>query len=364
MSHRPSAPVVAAGHLCVDLSPTLPPVEPANLVREGVLTEVGPLRVSVGGAAANTGQALWKLGFGVRIVAKVGDDPMALLAIERLRRTDPSLVRWLARDPVSHTSYTVVLNPPGRDRSFLHCPGANATFGPEDVPDDALEGARHLHFGYPPLMARMAGEGGARVVELFERAHRLGLTTSLDMSYPDPHGAAGNVDWEGYLRRVLPHTDVFVPSLDEIAIMLRCGERQPSFSQVEALVERLLDLGTSVVFLKLGSYGAFGRTRQGERLDRLIGKHGLDPGSWVGRQRYQPCFEARPVATTGSGDTAIAGFLGGILAGLGFDEAVTAGVAAGSSRVEKEDLVDGVPPWPKLLSRLAEWPTSALRLDP
>ena len=47
------------------------------------------------------------------------------------------------------------------DRSFLHCPGANDTFGPEDIDVERLAGVSLFHFGYPPLMRRMYSDGGA-----------------------------------------------------------------------------------------------------------------------------------------------------------------------------------------------------------
>ena len=59
------------------------------------------------------------------------------------------------------TSYTVVLNPPGIDRIFLHCPGANDTFTDEDVTDEVLGGASLFHFGYPPLMKQIWSDGGS-----------------------------------------------------------------------------------------------------------------------------------------------------------------------------------------------------------
>ncbi|MEJ5170406.1 MAG: carbohydrate kinase family protein [Fimbriimonadales bacterium] len=362
MTHPAARTIVAAGHLCVDLCPRLPTIDPARLVDPGVLTEVGPLRTSVGGAAANTGQALSRLGFGVRIVAKVGDDPMAALARTTLQRCSEHLADWLRTDAEAITSYTVVLDPPGSDRSFLHCPGANATFGPEDVAESALEGAHHLHFGYPPLMERMASADGGLLVELFQRAHHRGLTTSLDMAYPDPKGSTGSVAWPAYLRRVLPHTDVFVPSLDEIALMLRREDRQPSLRLVQSVAEELFSMGASALLIKLGSYGAFAAASPGPGLDRLVHLHGCRLAEWEDRALYRPAFDVVPVATTGSGDAAIAGFLGGVVLGLGIEDCLKAAVGAGSARVASESLVCALPPWEELIRRIGDWRPSERRL--
>ena len=64
-------------------------------------------------------------------------------------------------------------------RRFLHCPGANATFRTRHVPDVAFAGARLFHFGYPPIMKGMCGDGGGELRTLFDRARDAGLATSL-----------------------------------------------------------------------------------------------------------------------------------------------------------------------------------------
>jgi sugar/nucleoside kinase (ribokinase family) len=113
-----------------------------------------------------------------------------------------------------------VISPPGSDRRFLHHPGANDDFSAQDVSEEALQDAHLFHFGYPPLMANMYSNGGRQLLELFQRAKSHGLTTSLDMAYPDPESAAGRADWRAILHNVLPYVDIFVPSLEEILYML------------------------------------------------------------------------------------------------------------------------------------------------
>ena len=44
--------------------------------------------------------------------------------------------------PGEDSSYTLVINPPGIDRIFIHCPGANDTFGAADIPIDEVRQAR------------------------------------------------------------------------------------------------------------------------------------------------------------------------------------------------------------------------------
>src|SRR4029078_13500129 len=94
----------------------------------------------------------------------------------------------------SRRSYSIVISPPGLDRSFLHCPGANETFGAADVPDDALAGARVFHFDYPQIMPRIYADGGAELRDLLARVRAQGTATSLDLCQFDPDGEAGRVD--------------------------------------------------------------------------------------------------------------------------------------------------------------------------
>ena len=44
----------------------------------------------------------------------------------------------------------------------------------------------------------------------------MGTVTSLDFSLPDAESESGKIDWPGVMRRILPVTDIFVPSLEEV----------------------------------------------------------------------------------------------------------------------------------------------------
>ena len=133
-SHRP-VEIVAAGHVCLDVIPKflgdqLPP--------PGALAEVGPVTVSTGGSVSNTGIALHRLGLGVRLVGRVGDDAFGREVRRLYDAAGEGLSAGLETAADAPTSYTVVVNPIGEDRRFLHCPGANATFRAAHVPDSCL----------------------------------------------------------------------------------------------------------------------------------------------------------------------------------------------------------------------------------
>ncbi len=194
-----------AGHVCIDVIPTFDetvrPIE--DILRPGHLTKVGPAVLSTGGVVSNTGLALFRLGVPVRLMGKVGTDLFGEAILGAFRAHDPALVDGMIVMENEITSYTLVLNPPGIDRIFLHCSGANDTFSAEDVPLDRILPARIFHFGYPPLMRRIYQDGGAELRNIFEAVRSLGVTTSLDMTQPDPHAEDGQVDWRAFLENVL-----------------------------------------------------------------------------------------------------------------------------------------------------------------
>ena len=308
--------IVVAGHLCLDIIPAL---TSETEMQPGILVEAGKAQLSTGGAVSNVGISLHKLGADVRLVGKVGDDAFGRIVLDIL--SSHFLEGGATVDPFGDTSYTIVVSPPGHDRTFIHCPGTNDTFTAADVPDSAMAGASHLHFGYPPLMAAMSADGGAELVSLFSRARSFGLTTSLDMSLPDPASKQGQVNWEALLVNVLPLVDLFMPSEDELAYML------PTIgTEVPVLAAHCLALGAKEVVVKCGSLGVYGVGQ-----DRV--------GHW------QPCFHAEVVGTTGSGDATIAGFLYARSIGLPFAKCLEAGCAVGACCVEVADSVSGIEPW-------------------
>ena len=176
--------------------------------------------MSTGGAVPNIGLTLHRLGVPVRLMGKVGDDLFGSAVLEALRARDPELAGGMVVGAGEITSYSIVISPPGVDRCFLHCSGANDTFTADDVRYDELASARLFHFGYPPIMRAMYADGGSELRRMLARARDAGPAISLDMCSPDPDGDAGRVDWRQLLEDTLPLVDVFVPSIEELLFML------------------------------------------------------------------------------------------------------------------------------------------------
>lgn len=355
------AQIVVAGHICLDVIPALTgPLE----VRPGALVVIGPSDVSAGGPVGNVGLALDRLGVPVRLMGKIGDDMFGRELLDVLGARDPRLADGMIVAPGETTSYSVVINPPGIDRTFLHCPGANDTFGAGDIPLDRLRGARILHFGYPPIMRRLYSDGGTELHALLAAVRERGVVTSLDLCDPDPHSDAGRVDWAAWLARALPAVDVFAPSVDELRLMLDASAvRAIDIGLLRALASRALSMGPAVVALKLGDQGLYLRTSGNvAALVRLCHPLALSPGAWRDREVLAPCFRPRRLAgTTGAGDCTIAGLLAALLRREDPVAAATSATAVGACSVEAPDATSGVPRWTEVAARLAAgWPRLAV----
>lgn len=355
---------IVAGHICLDIIPSLPRQATGFHFQPGAVLEVGPAAISAGGAVSNTGIALHRLGVAVRLLGKVGDDPLSGVVHRLLGSVDSVLAEGLIVTPGHSTSYSVILNPPGRDRMFLHFPGANETFASDDIPDDYLVGVSMFHFGYPPAMRQMYEDGGVNLARLFRRVKAAGLTTALDMSYPDLTGPSGQADWRHILEVTLPAVDVFLPSLPEIMLMLEPEvsrgllENDPGaldqapIDHIAHLAGELIEMGAALVGIKAGARGLYLLTSCRTRLKDAGSAFPIDSLAWVRRELWSSSFETNIMGTTGAGDAAIAGFLLGLLRNMSPEETVTAACAAGASCVEAVDATSGVPSWEDLHERV------------
>jgi sugar/nucleoside kinase (ribokinase family) len=191
--------VVVAGHICLDVIPDLSEMNlerPGDFYTPGALKVAKPAKLSTGGPVSNTGLNLTKLGIETVLMGKVGADAFGDMA-QLLLKKEWGIENTLIADHTASTSYTVVINPKGFDRMFIHDPGANDTFCASDVDYDQVAECDLFHFGYPPLMKQMIADNGKELIELFRNVHETGLTTSLDMcpaGLPERHNRlAGNL---------------------------------------------------------------------------------------------------------------------------------------------------------------------------
>jgi len=284
-----------------DVEPAFGQVE--KVVDSAVLT-VGSSSVIFACGAA-------RLGLRVAFIGKCGDDLFGRFMLEEMRKravdTSPVIV-----DPLLSTGLTVILNK-GDDRAMLTFPGAIGALRADEIPNDLLRRARHLHVASYFLQDALR----PGLPDLFRRARALGLTTSLDTNY-DP-----TERWEG-LDQLLPLTDVFLPNATEACALTGV----PDVEEAAARLARIM----RVVAVKLGAEGALGV--QGEQIVRV------------------PSLPVAVVDTVGAGDNFDAGFLYGYLHGWPLEKSLRLGTVCGALSTRAAGGVAGQPTLDEVLTYL------------
>ncbi len=365
--------IIAAGHICLDITPIFPSGREYRnidqILEPGKLIRMEHANVNTGGSVANTGLALKRLGVDVQLMGKIGDDAFGSIVRDIAAKYDAG---GLIVDPDSSTSYSVVLAVPGIDRVFLHNPGANDTFTNSDIPDEPLENAALFHFGYPPIMKKIYENEGAEMKQIFMRMKAKGIATSLDMAAVDPDSDAGQADWNKILCNVLPYTDFFLPSFEELCFMLDRplydklvsvgGDMVLAISMEEhvaPLARKCIDMGCRVAVIKCGTAGIYYLTSSKEKMAQVGSRLELNFDLWADKSGVQPCFVAdRVLSGTGAGDASIAAYLLTLCEGFSPELCAALAAAEGACAVTEYDALSGLRPLHELLDRInSGWQT-------
>jgi len=264
-------------------------VRPVEAIPEGQGGElVEEIRVTAAGSAGGTALVLAKLGAKVRSAGAIGTDAAGDMLLALLERDGVDTGLLVRRDDVQTSASVLPIRPSG-ERPAFHVVGANGTFTPDDLPDDEIEAATHLHLGGPEFM------GGEAAAPLLARAREHGVVTSADVLAP---GEPGLLDWIG---PALGELDYFLPNDDQVLALTGADD-------LEAGCRALLDRGVGCVAATCGADGAL-----------VVDEDGA---------RQIPAFEIEAVDTTGCGDAFSAGFLRGLSLGRDRPAAARLGCAA------------------------------------
>ncbi len=195
--------VLVVGELNVDL--ILDEIEKFPEVGKEVLAQ--KMTLTLGSSSAIFASNISSLGARVAFIGKIGNDKFGEVVLESLQKNkvDISMIKV---DEHLGTGATVVLNV-DEDRANTTYPGAMDFLTIDDIGDEELKKARHLHFSSYFLQPGMWGSLG----DLFRRAKAHGLTTSFDMQW-DPQET-----WKLDVADVLPHVDVFLPNETELVLL-------------------------------------------------------------------------------------------------------------------------------------------------
>lgn len=246
--------------------------------------------MTLGSSCAITGAGLARLGDTAVYFGKAGADLGGKFCIQRMAALglDVSVVKL---DPSLKTGVTISITS-GQERSLVSYLGATTALTAAEIPTDIFEGFDHLHCSSYFIQTGLH----PGFEDVYERASRSGLTTSLDPAC-DPAG-----EWRSDLDRVLRHVDVFLPN--ELELEGITGEKD------SARGLRVLENGRTLSVAKLGSRGAMA-------LQNGVPVHVT-----------APAVEA--IDVTGAGDCFNAGFLHAWLRKWPLEGALQFAVACGS----------------------------------
>ncbi len=262
--------------------------EAIPLEREMLATD---FKMTLGSSSAIVAHNLATLGASVRFIARMGNDELGRIALERLAESGVDLSRIVYAEEATSTGVTVLLHH-GERRRILTYPGTMSEMTRADLDFDYLAASRHFHLSSLFLQRALAPDLPA----LFRDLKRSGLTISLDTN-DDPDDV-----WGGVLDDLLDYVDVLLPNDAEAC---RIARRDTVDEALEVLSERV-----PCIAAKCASRGALVQT--GKELFRI------------------PSVAVHPVDTIGAGDSFDAGFLYAYLRGLDPRECATAGNIAGA----------------------------------
>lgn len=219
---------------------------PVTAIPEGGGTHfIEDLTLAVSGAAGTAVIAAAKMGLACRAVGGLGRDMMGDWVLQRLAGFGID-TEALVQLEGSRTSSSIVTTRPNGERPALHMRGATADFFIDDDLAPQVIDARIVHFGGVGLMDRM---DRGRNAELARRAREKGAIVTVDVF-------ASSTDDMPAVAGILPHTDYFMPSIEE-------AQALTGRSDLAGTAEHFLERGATCCIFTLGENGAYYHHRDG-----------------------------------------------------------------------------------------------------
>ena len=235
--------VLAIGELNVDL--ILNGIDGfAEIGKEKLASQMS---LTLGSSTAIFAANLSSLGSKVGFLGKIGKDSFGALVRDSLieRGIDTSMI---IEDESIRTGATIILNY-DEDRAMITHPGAMDFLTIQDITDEHLKQAKHIHFSSIFLQPGIRND----VYKLFARAKKLGLTTSLDTQW-DPAEK-----WDFDYKSILPNVDVFLPNETELLHLTRTSGIEDAFRKLSPFAQNIA--------VKRGSKGSTLYQKDGEILE-------------------------------------------------------------------------------------------------
>ncbi|MFH0962500.1 MAG: carbohydrate kinase family protein [Planctomycetota bacterium] len=300
--------IVCVGLIVADVA-----VRPfTSLPSRGLVARVDHIGLRTGGDALNEAVVARRLGMRVRLIGKVGSDPLGDFVLRTLEgeRID---TRGIVRSRTVETSACIVLIHPDGERSFLFHPGANNAFGVADVDVELLRGARCVSVASAAALPALEGED---LAGLLRKARSFGAKTFLDFTWDE----RGN--WRETFGPALRCVDFLVPSYDEAAKL--AGASEP-----REIGKALCDQGATAVVVKCDARGAYVYAPDDA---------GVPPEGCMVAALRVPVIDA-----TGAGDAFVGGLMSALAGGMDLLAAVRFANAVAAIVIQRVGANEGAP---------------------
>jgi len=227
----PKFDILVAGEINPDLILTGDVVPAFNQVEK----IVDDATLTIGSSSAIFACGAARLGLKVAFIGVCGDDVFGRFMLDEMSKRDVDVSNVIVRKD-GQTGLSVILNKES-DRAILTHLGLISELKASDIPDALLQDTRHLHVASYFAQTKFQPDLPA----LFQHAHSLGLTTSLDTNY-DP-----SEQWLGF-DELLSVTDVFLPNQTEALSIAHLNDVESASKQLGSKAK--------LVAVKLGAEGA------------------------------------------------------------------------------------------------------------
>lgn len=369
--------VVIAGYTCVDLIPDFTNIQSVENISDlfipGKLIEIDGMDFSPGGVVANTGLAMKKFKKRIFLNGLTGNDFLGKIVREWFDKYE--LSEGIKTAAEASTGFGLIIAPPGIDRIFLEFPGCNHIFDISYINFDAISQCRLFHFGYPPLLKQFYQDRGSQLSKMFSEIQRMGVITSLDFSLPDPESESGKINWYEILQRVLPFTDIFVPSLEEVMKIMMPSKYDELLSLsgnndiidqipiniIRKIGKQIMDMGVKILLIKAAHRGAYLLTANVTTINNR--GFNLIEESWNKRELWCNAYLAdhsKIKNATGAGDTAVAAFLSAIFDGMDSESSLKYAAMAGRNSLYCHHLYEELSDWDEMTAQMESEPNELI----
>lgn len=288
---------------------------------EGDDTQITTLEWGSGGSAANVAAALARLGTPTRLLARVGSDPAADIALRVARAAGVDLSA-VQTDPAIATGLCYAAVSPGGDRTFFSFRGANTTL---TVPAPALHSdTRWLHIAGHALFE---GQQRETARALFDAAVQQNVPISVDLCLPTLRA------WRSEIVMLLPDMALLFANELELA------ELYPG-STHDSAIAQLQRTGVPLAAIKLGAGGCLVATPD--------------------TQTHTPACPVAAIDTNGCGDAFVAGFLHAQLRGAALEHHMLLANALGALTATRYGAAEALPTRHELHAFLNAQPGGAI----